>query len=317
MLTIGIDLGGTNIKAALVDSKTGIRYKTTIPTQADQGVNHVIARIAEAVGMAVAKADAPVDGVGIGSPGVISFDRTTVSHPPNFPGWITVNLAAEIKTRTGLECYVDNDANLMALGSAKFGVGRAFPSFIMVTLGTGVGGGIIHQGRLFRGVTGGAGELGHVMIDYNGPSSLSPARGGIEAYLGQRFLSRLAWLEIEKHPDNGLYQSFRHNPDKLEPKDLSLAADAGNRLALDILASAGEKLGYAIVNYIHVLDIRKIVVSGGVSAAGERLLGPARQAALSRMLEPYKTDFEIIREDLGNDAAALGAASLPYEYQDP
>lgn len=314
MLTIGIDLGGTNIKAALVDDKKGILHKFSLPTEAEKGVAHILDTLAEAIQGAAAKADGPISGAGVGSPGVISYDRTSVSNPPNFPGWTTVNLAAELKKRTGMEVYVDNDANLMALGSSNFGSGKPFANFIMVTLGTGVGGGIILQNKLFRGATGGAGELGHVSIDYAGPDSHSPARGGIEAYLGQRFLSRLAWERIRQEPTNPMYEKFKDNPEELEPKELTAQANEGNMLAIDILRDAGEKLGYAIVNYIHVLDIRKIIVSGGVAQAGDWILKPAREAALSRMLAPYRTDFEIIPETLGNDAALLGAASLPYEY---
>lgn len=314
MVTIGIDLGGTNIKGALVDSKLGILYSFSIDTEADRGKNHVIDRVATAVKMAAEKAETEIFGVGIGSPGVISYDRTTVSVPPNFPGWEKENLAELIKNKTGLETWVDNDANLMALGSSRFGAGQAFDSFIMITLGTGVGGGIIYQRKLFRGVTGGAAELGHVIIDTNGPDSLSPAKGGIEAYLGQRFLSRLAWEEIRKRTDNPLYDQFADNPSRLEPVHLVREADLGNKLAAELLRRAGEKLGIAMVNYIHVLDIRKIIVSGGVSKAGEYILGPAREMAMQRLLQPFRADFEIVYESLGNDAALLGAGSLPLEH---
>jgi glucokinase len=314
MVTIGIDLGGTNIKGALVDSDLGILYSFSIETEADKGKNHVIDRVATAIKMAAEKADSEIYGVGIGSPGVISYDRTTVSVPPNFPGWEKENLSEILMSKTGLECIVENDANLMALGSSRFGVGRAHDSFIMITLGTGVGGGIIYQRKLFRGVTGGAAELGHVIIDTNGPDSLSPAKGGIEAYLGQRFMSRLAWDEIKKRADNPLYEQFVDDPSRLEPVHLVREADKGNQLACELLRRAGEKLGIAMVNYVHVLDIRKIIVSGGVAKAGEYILGPARKIAMQRLLAPFRTDFEIVYESLGNDAALLGAGSLPLEH---
>ncbi|MCC5925813.1 MAG: ROK family protein [Bacteroidetes bacterium] len=314
MVTIGIDLGGTNIKGALIDSKLGILYSFSIETEADRGKDHVIDRVATAIKMAADKAESEIFGVGIGSPGVISYDRTTVSVPPNFPGWEKENLAEILKNKTGYECWVDNDANLMALGSSRFGMGQKFDSFIMITLGTGVGGGIIYQRKLYRGVTGGAAEFGHVIIDLNGPESLSPTKGGIEAYLGQRFLSKLAWDEIKKRPDNPLYEHFVDDPTRLEPVHLVKEADKGNKLATELLRRAGEKLGVAMVNYVHVLDIRKVVVSGGVAKAGEYILGPAREMAMQRLLKPFRTDFEILYEALGNDAALLGAGSLPLEH---
>lgn len=315
MVTIGIDLGGTNIKGALVHNTKGLLHTFSISTEADKGKDHVIDRVATAIRMAEEKSDGEIFGVGVGSPGVISLDRTTVSNPPNFPGWIQENLAEKLNQKTGLKCFVDNDANLMALGSSRFGAGKAFDSFIMVTLGTGVGGGIIFQRKLFRGATGGAAELGHVIVDSDGPNSNSPTTGGIEAYLGQRFMSALAWTEIKKRPDNPLYEQFVKDPSALEPVHLVNEADLGNALATELLRKSGEKLGIALVNYIHVLDIRKIIVSGGVSRAGDYILRPARETAMKRLLEPYRNDFEIIYESLGNDAALLGAGSLPLEHQ--
>ena len=316
MLGIGIDLGGTNIKGALVDDKKGIIKKISIPTEAEKGRDHTLDRIARAIEMAAGYAsdNKPV-GVGIGSPGVISLDQTTVSNPPNLPGWQTVNLASEIKKRTGYVCRVENDANLAAVGSMNFGVGTDLDSFIMLTLGTGVGGGIIFKRELFRGTTGGAAELGHVIIDYHGPISNSPARGGIEAYIGQRFLSRYAADIIRQYPENPLYEKFVSDWESLEPLHLFNAANEDNKIAQDILISAGEKLGYAIVNYIHVLDIRKIVLSGGVAQAGHWIMDSAKETALSRLMLPFHDGFEVIYEPLGNDAALLGAASLTFDFK--
>lgn len=315
MIGIGIDLGGTAIKSALVDSNKGIIKHFSIPTEAEKGKNFLLNRLVEVVKNAINHSPEKPVGVGIGAPGVISLDRKTVSNPPNLPGWEVVPLADYITEHAGLPCRVENDANLAALGSSRFGVGKTFPSFIMVTLGTGVGGGIIFNRDIFKGANGGAGELGHVTIDYNGPKSNSPTQGGIEAYLGQRFLSKSAADYISKFPENELYKKFHSKFESLEPVDLYNAAVTGNHVAVDILHDAGEKLGYAIVNYIHILDIRTIIVSGGVSRAGDYILEPARQAALSRLMDPFKPGFEILYESLGNDIALLGAGSLAVEIR--
>lgn len=313
MFAIGIDLGGTNIKAALVEKEKGIVEQISIPTEAERGKNHVFDRIGQAVEQLRRKGqDTPV-GIGMGTPGVVSLDQRTVSNPPNLKGWTVENVADEIESRTGLSCVIENDANLAALGSSRYGIGKDFDSLIMLTLGTGVGGGIIFNRNLFRGTTGSAAELGHVTIDYNGPMSNSNTRGGIEAYLGQRFLSRDASERIRKQPDNPLYKQFEGRFDSLEPVHLHEAAENGNELAIDILRSTGEKLGYAIVNYIHVLDIRKIVISGGVAKAGDWILEPARESALSYLMPPYHDGFEILYEPLGNEAALYGASSLAFE----
>lgn len=313
MIAIGIDLGGTNIKAALVDKKKGFIKTSCIPTHADMGKDHVFDRIAMAVTDLLEGHDEKPIGIGMGMPGMVSMDRKVVKNPPNLPGFKVENVADQLEKRTGFKCVIGNDANLAAFGSARFGVGKDFDSFIMVTLGTGVGGGIIFENKIYRGTTGMAAELGHVIIDYHGPLSNSNTRGGIEAYLGQRFLSRYAADTIRQHTDNPLYKTFHKDFEKLEPVDLYHAAKEGNSLAIEILRKTGEKLGYAIVNYIHVLDIRKVVVSGGVAKAGKYILDPAKETASKLLMPPFLEDFDIIYESLGNDAALLGAASLAFE----
>lgn len=313
MISIGIDLGGTNIKTALVHREKGFLKTSSIPTEAEEGKEHVYDRIALAIdALLKGEKEKPI-GVGMGLPGMVSMDRKTVKSPPNLPGWRTENVSSEIEKRTGLPCIIENDANLAALGSARFGVGSELDYFIMITLGTGVGGGIIINNKIYRGTTGMAGELGHVIIDYHGPLSNSNTRGGVEAYLGQRFLSRFAADLIRQNTDNPLYHKFHKDYEKLEPVDLYKAANEDNSLAIDILKKAGEKLGYAIVNYVHILDIRKIVVSGGVAKAGNFLLKPAYDTAAKYLMPPFLDEFEIIYESLGNDAALLGAASLAFE----
>ncbi len=313
MQAIGIDLGGTNIKTALVDYHEGIIKQFSIPTEADKGVDHVFDQLARVINQASSYTDKPVIGVGSGCPGTISLDRKVVSYPPNLPGWQVENFTDRIYKLTGLPARAENDANLAALGSSRFGIGQEFDSMIMLTLGTGVGGGIIFNRELYRGTTGAAGELGHVIINYDGPESNSKAKGGIEAYLGQRFLCRNAVEKIRKYPDNPLYTNFYDDFSKLEPIDIHKQAQEKNELAIEILSNAGRMLGYAIVNFVHILDIRNIVVGGGVAKAGDFILEPAREAAKERMLPGLLDGFSINYENLGNDAALLGAASLAFE----
>ena len=313
MYAIGMDLGGTNIKTAVVHRDKGIIEKFSNPTEATKGKDHVLDSMADAINKAKEISPEEPTGVGIGTPGMISMDRTIVQNPPNLPGWDIVNVSNEMKKRTGLDSRVENDANLAALGSSRFGIGQKYDSFIMLTLGTGVGGGIIFKKKLFRGTTGAASELGHVIIDYGGPLSNSVAQGGIEAYLGQRFLSRYAADLILQNTKNVLYKKFKDNFDELEPVHLYEEAQSDNALAIRILRTAGEKLGFAIANYVYVMDIRKIVMSGGVAKAGDYILKPAEETAISRLMATFHDGFEIIYESLGNDAAMLGAAALAFE----
>ncbi len=310
MKAIAIDLGGTNIKAAVVDQELGIIEQSSTPTHAELGKDHLLDRIAGVI-MELTKKDGVV-GIGMGLPGMVSIDQTTVYYPPNLPSLDGVNASEEITLRTKLPCRIENDANIAALGSLHFGVGKKYSHFIMLTLGTGVGGGIIINNELFKGSRGIAGELGHIILDYHGPLSNSVTRGTIEAYLGQRFLSRFAMDMITQHPNNPLYQKFSKDFDKLEPVDLTQAANTGNELAIEILEKTGQRLGYAIINYTHMMDIRTYVLSGGVAKAGEWLFGPAREIVKKHMMPPFQEGFEIVYEDLGNDSSLLGAAGLAF-----
>lgn len=311
MKAIAIDLGGTNIKTAVVDKELGIIEQTSTPTHADLGKDHLLDRIAGTI-QELSKKDGAV-GIGMGLPGMINLDQNTVLQAPNLPGWDNVNAAEEITKRTNLPCRIENDANIGAIGSMHFGVGKNFDSFVMITLGTGVGGGIILNKKLFKGTKGMAGELGHVIIDYHGPLSNSVTRGTIEAYIGQRFLSRFASDMIIQHPNNDLYKKFSKDLEKLEPVDLTQEANLGNELAIEILEKTGQRLGYAIINYTHMMDIRKYVLSGGVSKAGKWLFDPAREIIKKHMMTPFQEDFELVYEDLGNDSSLLGAAGLAFD----
>lgn len=311
MKAIAIDLGGTNIKAAVVDQEQGIIEQTSAPTDAELGKDHVLDRIAGTINE-LSKAEGAI-GIGMGLPGMINLEQNTVLYAPNLPGWKDVNAADELTARTGLSCRIENDANIGALGSLHFGVGQKFDSFIMITLGTGVGGGIIYQKKLFKGTQGMAGELGHVIIDYHGPLSNSVTRGTIEAYVGQRFMSRFASDMIMQNTENPLYIKFHRDFDKLEPVDLTMEANNGNSLAQEILEKTGQRLGYAIINYTHMMDIRKFVLSGGVAKAGKWLIDPAKEIVSKQMMAPFQDGFELVFEDLGNDSALLGAAGLAFD----
>jgi glucokinase len=273
-----------------------------------------IAHVARKLG-----ADGPaVEGIGIGAPGGVSWDRTTVTRSPNFPNWGTVNVQQGLTERLGFAgpIVVGNDANVAGLGSAFHGAGRAHDNFIMVTLGTGVGGAIIYQNKIFRGSTGGAGEIGHMTIDYEGPLARSGVAGAIEGYLGHEFIARHAQLRLLNEdtivpdllPDGDLSQ--------VTTKTLSEAARKGDAPAIEVLAWAGHKLGCVLGSAINLLDIRTVVVGGGASAAGNFILQPARDTVTDYVTPALQDGIEIVQETLGNEAGILGAARLAFQHLD-
>ena len=319
---VGVDLGGTNLKVALVERTLGILQRSSVETAAEDGPERVLDQMADGIRAVVASLPdgETLAGIGVGVPGAVTLDRTTVRKPPNLPGWSEVHVANALVLRLldvplGGPVLVENDANVAGLGSAFYGAGKAFGTFVMVTLGTGVGGAILVDGRLFRGATGAAGEIGHVSIDYEGPLSRGGVAGAVEAYLGQRFLSRHARYQLMNRT-TALHATWGDDLLDITPHALHAAAEAGDAAARDVLAWAGHKLGVALGSVVNLLDIRKIVVGGGVSAADTFLLDPAREA-LARFVMPAARDgLELVRETRGNDVALLGAARLAFEHSE-
>ncbi len=315
----GIDLGGTSIKAGLVDESLGLVFETSFDTGAEEGPAHVLSQLAKAIHSVELQAGPhPILGAGIGAPGAINLERTTISNPPNFIDWGTVNISEELKEKHGLNfpILIENDANAAALGSCFYGAGKDYANFIMVTLGTGVGGAIIVNNRLFRGATGGAGEIGHMTIDYEGPFDRAGVAGAIEAYLGQRFLSRHARYHLMTLPRSLIHERAGHDLLDISPRMIYEAARDGDDSAKDVLAWAGHKLGCVLGSAVNLLDIRTIIVGGGLSGAGDFILEPARQAIKRFVTPAFRDQIRIEQETLGNDAGMLGAARLVFEHLD-
>lgn len=316
--SVGVDLGGTSIKAALVKEGEGIVEYRKRDTNAHEGKDSVLSSISELIKeLTTFSPVGAIAGIGIGAPGAVNWERTTVNNPPNLPGWGIVNLKESLSELLGsdLPIIVENDANVAGLGSAHYGAGMPHDSFILVTLGTGVGGVIIYNNSIFRGSTGGAGEIGHMTIDYEGPVDHAGVSGSIEAYIGQRYLSRNARFRI-RTKKSVVHQMTNGHLKRITPKLLSEAATQGDEAALEVLAWAGHKLGCVLGSAINLLDIRKIIVGGGVSAAGDFILGPAYKTMVQFVMPGLRDGVEIIRETLGNEAGMLGAAHLVFEYLD-
>ena len=256
---VGVDLGGTNLKVALVERDAGIVRRTSVETDADDGPDRVLDRIADEHPRrrrGAARRCAPRRhrrrraGLGDDGPhdGALAAQPARLGHGPRRP-----SAPGRASTACPLDgpIRVENDANVAGLGSAFYGVGAAYPTFIMVTLGTGMGGAIIVDGRLFRGTTGAAGEIGHISIDYEGPPSRAGVAGAAEAYLGQRFLSRHARYQIMNR-ESTLHETWGDDLLDITPHALYVAAKAGDAPAREALAWAGHKLGVALGSAVNL-----------------------------------------------------------------
>ncbi len=311
MTSIGIDIGGSSIKAALADAGRRILARTRRPTMAEFEMEKSVVQIHECIEELLGQTGGrSVAGIGVGAPGAIDLERGIVYHPPNLPSWNEVALAEMLVERWQVPVRIDNDANCAALGEAHFGAGRTHPNFVGLTLGTGVGGGIILDGRIYHGERGFAGEFGHITIQSDGPLCNCGNHGCIESFIGIRYLMRDALPQLIDDRQCALRQRAIENPEGLVPKDLSDAAAMGDETSMRILRTAGARLGIAIASAANLLDITTFVIGGGIAAAGEPLFEGIIDSARARVLKVHRNSLLILPAELANDAGMLGAAAL-------
>jgi glucokinase len=308
---IGVDLGGTFIKAGAVSKEAEILYEISVPSRADINPQAVVGQIANAVESVRQRfKDDRLLGIGIGSPGVVDLDGGTVKYPPNFAGWTVFRLGEETSEAVGGQVRVENDANAAAVGELKFGSGKGMKNFLMITLGTGVGGGFVIDGEVFRGEDGGAGEIGHTTINYDGPRCNCGNYGCVEAYVGQKYLSQRVLDKLKSHPESIINNLVDADGEKLEPKIISDAANKGDKFALQIWEETGMYIGVAVASALNMFDLSTVVVGGGVAKAGKPLLDSIEKTVKKRVLSPLRPKVKILQAQLKNSAGILGAAAL-------
>ncbi len=310
-LAIGVDLGGTTVKTGLINSDGTILAQSKIPTLAEENPQAVIGQIVKSINEVLPHAKGKeIAGIGIGSPGLIQNPGGIVKSPPNMNNWDVVPMADEIKKVFNVRVEVDNDANVAAVAEAKFGAGKSYPDFLFIIWGTGVGGGIIMNGQIYRGLTGGAGEVGHISIDYDGLVCNCGTKGCVEAYVGQKHLSRRTIEKLKTHPESKILQLVDGDLEKISPMYISKAAEAGDPLANEILIEAGTLMGVMIGGVMNTLDFRVTVIGGGVSAVGDFVYQAMHQSVLRNVQKPLRDGIRIVRAQLGNDAGIFGAAGM-------
>jgi len=306
---IGIDLGGTNFAVGLVNETGEILARIEGKTKVQEGPEAVARRLAEAVDRVRGSAD--VSAVGIGSPGSVDHKRGVVKFSPNFPGWHDFPLADEIKKYTNLEVFVENDANAYALGENTFGVGKGFEHLVCLTLGTGIGGGVITHGVLLRGSTGIGAELGHMNVLPNGPKCGCGSNGCLEALASATAMKKFVLDGYERHTNSSLFRD--KNPDQVTPKDIFEHARNGDQFALSIFNTVVEALAVAIGSLVNIFNPQLVILGGGIANAGDFLLNPVLERSRNYVLPTMLGTYQVKLSQLGKDAGILGAASIVIE----
>ena len=306
---VGVDLGGTNIKSGLLTDAGEVIAEKATDTEAEGGVTHVLDRMADLVSelMESAGSQFRVVGVGVGVPGQVDVRVGAVREPPNLPGWIEVKVESEMKKRLGLPVSMDNDANAAALGEFAYGAGRGVTEMLMVTLGTGVGGGLILRGEVYRGAVGAAAEFGHVIVQRYGWVCGCGRKGCVEAYVGTRGILRF----VEEKLRSGRESLLRNiEPGRMTPKAIFESASRGDEVAVEVFRDVGEYLGVGLGSVANLLNIERVVIGGGVAKAGEFIFGPTRRSLAETALAASRDVIDVVPAALGERAGFIGAARL-------
>ncbi len=299
---IGIDFGGTSVKLGVVRGVGLVHRLESLPTLSYASGEALLASILLAVDLLRAR-HPEVVAVGAGLPGIVDSRHGVVHHLTNVPGWEEVPLREIIAAHTGLPAVIENDANAMTYAEWKYGAGRGRENVVCVTLGTGVGGGLILGGRLYRGSTLGAGEIGNMTIDYRGVPGPYGNHGALEKYVGNQQIARRAASR---------YEAAGQPRDLAEctPLLLAEAALGGDEVALRLWEETGVMLGAALADIVWLLNPDAIVLGGGVANAGELVFAPIRRTLRERTSIVFHQHLEILPAELGHEAGLIGCGAL-------
>jgi glucokinase len=288
-MIIGIDLGGTKIAGVLTTRTGKVMMDVQVPTEAAKGQTQVINNIIKAIRMLIQSQKVKTRCIGIGAPGPIIYEKGIVIEPPNLPGWKKVNLKKILEKEFKLPVSVDNDANCAALAEAVFGAGKTNRNFIYMTVSTGVGGGIIIDRKLYRGMVGAAGEFGHMIIDPHGPLCGCGNHGCLEALASGSALKKKMGMD-------GI--------------SVELAARQGDKKAKQAIEETAHYLAIGIANLVNIFNPELVIIGGGLSNMRELLLDPIRDQFKKYAMSLSARSVKIVRAKLGTKAGVLGAAAL-------
>lgn len=305
-LFLGVDLGGTNLRSAVIDREHTLLSRVATATAAQEGADAVITRLADCMKKAMEEAGVKASDVRaacVGVPGPLNQKTGVVHSTPNMPGWRMVPLAEILSERSGVETFIENDANCAGWGEYKAGAGRGCNHMMMVTLGTGIGGAIILNGRLHIGRDGTAGELGHVCIIDGGRQCGCGAKGCVEAYAS----ATAVVARFKELLDAGWHTPLEGKREFLTSADIFIAAANGDPVAMKIAEETGHFLGVLASDVAELLNPERCVISGGMIEAGDLLFGAIRRTCLERNEHPGRS-MEILPAQLGGNAGLVGAA---------
>jgi len=317
---VGIDLGGTNVRAAVLDCSSDkiVARGDNLPSMAQDGPEQTTGQIVLAARAAMAHADVQPDqvlGMGVAVPGHVKAAEGMVMWAPNFKDqWKGVQLAAPLQQALGVPVFLGNDANLAALGEFRFGAGQGVRHLVMVTLGTGIGGGLIVDGKLIEGADGGAGEIGHIIVNPGGRGG-NAAFGSVEGETQRDAIVERAERKIQEGYKTTLTERAQYSRFMLTPAMIAEEAQNGDAVAMEVFEETGYYLGLCVANLINLLNPQMAVIGGGIAQAGEIILEPIRRTAYACAIRSLSQSCQIVPAQLGDNAGIYGGIALVLDKQ--
>ena len=312
-MKIGIDMGGMSIKFGLVNEENKIIERAVIPTDLSIPYQKLVENMAETVYAVLEKANISLtdcDGIGIGSPGTICTEEGVVLYSNNF-NWNHIPLVEELKKHLNTRIEIANDADAAALGEVYAGAAKGEQDAVLLTLGTGVGGGVIIGKKIFHGSLAGGCELGHMVIKFDGKMCTCGRRGCLEAYASASALIQIARDKAVEYPDSVMNEMCGHDLTNMNGKIPFDAAEQGDEAALQVVEEYENNLACGIANVINIFRPAKVILGGGVAAQKEKLTGPLQEKVKNLCFGGEHGQIsKIVISELGNDAGIIGAANL-------
>jgi len=308
---VAVDIGGTKMITGVFDESGAMLSRIYCLTFAGEGPAGVIRRLNEVIDQAIKKAGlkrGQIGGISVAAAAIIDINRGLVTEAPNLPRWHNVPLPALIAKEFNLPVFLLNDASAAALGELRRGAGKGLNNLIYITVSTGIGGGIIIGGELYNGTDGCAAEIGHMVIEIDGPLCSCGRRGCFEALASGTAIGRMARERIERGETSIMCALAGNNIENVTSETVHRAARKGDLLALDVIRAAADYLGIGLANLVNILNPQMIIVGGGVSNMGAMLMGPVRKSMKAHAFKLPANTVRIVRPALRTDAGLIGAA---------
>lgn len=313
---LALDVGGTKIITALVSSKYKMIAREYSLTQAAEGPEAVTKRILNTIDRFLSSRNmspSQLGAISIAIAGLIDMDRGVVTASPNLPGWYDIPLRDITKEKYKINTFLINDANAAILGEHRLGAGKGLSNLVLLTLGTGIGGGIIINGKLYLGASGGAAEIGHMIIEVNGPECNCGSFGCLEMLVSGKAIAREAIRRISDGEKSSLFNTVAGKIENITAREVDQAARDGDSLAQEVIAAAATYLGAGLVSLVNLLNPEAIIIGGGLANMGDLLLEPAKQIVMERAFRLSAQAVRIVPAQLGEDAGVFGAAIVAFQ----